>query len=293
MKLLSWPFEEWVDQAIWVAGILISCAALFAAMLVLYRLAEDWLGSRAAARQTVLFLGVYPFSFFFTRVYTESLFLLVSVAAVAGAYRGHWGSAGIWGGLTALTRPNGILIGLPLLLMAVADRPVLRRRLLGLAFVPLGLGLYCLYCYDLTGDPLYWMRAQQHWDYTLFNPPWEQVVILIETLVRDGVYTFLTSTEVAPYQLVHGVVGVVGIALTPLVFKRLGPALGVYVLVALLLPLSGSDLEGIGRYTLVLFPLFMALGTLESPRLREAIVIVSTLFLALFSGLFVTLHRIY
>ena len=279
-----------------MAGILISCAALFAAMLVLYRLAEDWLGSRAAARQTVLFLGVYPFSFFFTRVYTESLFLLVSVAAVAGAYRGHWGSAGIWGGLTALTRPNGILIGLPLLLMAVADRPalpVLRRRLLGLAFVPLGLGLYCLYCYDLTGDPLYWMRAQQHWDYSLFNPPWEQVVILIETLVRDGVYTFLTSTEVAPYQLVHGVVGVVGIALTPLVFKRLGPALGVYVLVALLLPSSGSDLEGIGRYTLVLFPLFMALGTLESPRLREAIVIVSTLFLALFSGLFVTLHRIY
>ena len=65
------------------------------------------------------------------------------------------------------------------------------------------------------------------------------------------------------------------------------------MLVSLLVPLSGSELEGIGRYTLVLFPLFMALATVESSRLRDAVVIVSTLFLALFSGLFVTLHRIY
>ena len=171
--------------------------------------------------------------------------------------------------------------------MAVLDRPEmprLRRRLCALTLVPIGLGIYCLYCYDLTGDPLYWMHAEEHWDYTVGNPPWEQVAVVIEALVRDGV---------APYQLVHGVVGVVGIALTPLVFKRLGPALGAYVLVSLLVPLSGSELEGIGRYTLVLFPLFMALATVESSRLRDAVVIVSTLFLALFSGLFVTLHRIY
>jgi len=59
-------------------------------------------------------------------------------------------------------------------------------------------------------------------------------------LVRDGFEAFLTSTEVAPYQLVHGVVGVLGLALTPLVFQRLGPAMGGYVLVSLLVPLSGS-----------------------------------------------------
>jgi Gpi18-like mannosyltransferase len=297
IKIVGWPFEARVDEAMWIGGILISVAALTMAMFALYRLAEDWLGSRAAARRTILYLAVFPFSFFFTRVYAESLFLLVSVMAVAGAYRGHWWSAGIWGGLTALTRPNGILIGLPLLLMAVLDRPSLSglaRRLVALTLVPVGLGIYCLYCWDLTGDPLYWLHAQQpNWNYSVGNLPWEQLVIVIEALVRDGVYGFLTSTDVAPYQLVHGVVGAVGIALTPLVFTRLGPAMGAYVLVSLLVPLSGSELEGIGRYTLVLFPLFMTLATFESPRLRDAIVIVSTLFLALFSALFVTLHRIY
>ena len=98
MKALTWPFEERVDQAIWVAGVLVS--ALTAATLALYRLAEEWLGSRAAAQRTILYLAVFPFSFFFTRVYTESVFLLVSVMAVAGAYRGRWWSAGVWGALT-------------------------------------------------------------------------------------------------------------------------------------------------------------------------------------------------
>ena len=118
---------------------MVSVVALTAATLALYRLAEEWLGSRAAARRTVLYLAVFPFSFFFTRVYTESVFLLVSVMAVAGAYRGRWWSAGVWGALTALTRPNGILIGLPLFLMAVLDRPgwsQLRRCLTALSLVP-------------------------------------------------------------------------------------------------------------------------------------------------------------
>jgi len=113
--------------------------------------------------------------------------------------------------------------------------------------------------------------------------------VVSEAFVRDGGAGDLTSTEVAPYRLVHGVVGVLGMALTPLVFQRLGPAMGAYVLVSLLVPLSGSELEGIGRYTLVLFPLFMAVATIDSVRLRDTIVIVSTLFLTLF----VALHRIY
>ena len=83
------------------------------------------------------------------------------------------------------------------------------------------------------------------------------------------------------------------LALTPAVFKRLGLAMGAYVLVSLLVPLSGSGLEGIGRYAAVLFPVFMLAGTNRSPRLHEAILIVCSIFLALFVSLFVTLHPVY
>ena len=69
--------------------------------------------------------------------------------------------------------------------------------------------------------------------------------------------------------------------------------MGAYVLVSLLIPLSGSALEGVGRYASVLFPAFMLLGSFKSQRVHEAILIVSALFLALFIGLFVTLRPIY
>jgi len=61
IRTLTWPFEERIDQAIWVSGVLVSVVALTAATLALYRLAEEWLGSRAAARRTILYLAVFPF----------------------------------------------------------------------------------------------------------------------------------------------------------------------------------------------------------------------------------------
>ncbi len=69
--------------------------------------------------------------------------------------------------------------------------------------------------------------------------------------------------------------------------------MGMYVLASGLIPLSSNSLEGIGRYAAVLFPGFMLLGSLESRRLHEAILISSALLLALFIVLFVTQHQIY
>jgi hypothetical protein len=93
--------------------------------------------------------------------------------------------------------------------------------------------------------------------------------------------------------LFHGVVALFLLACVPTVFTRLGAPLGCYVLVSLLVPLSGNALSGIGRYGAVLFPVFMMLATIESRRMHEALPIIWSLFLALFVGLFVTWHPIY
>jgi len=93
--------------------------------------------------------------------------------------------------------------------------------------------------------------------------------------------------------LFHGVVALIFLGLTPMIFSRLGVAMGAYVLVSLIVPLSGSVLEGVGRYASVLFPVFMLVGSFESRRLQEGLLIVATLFLALFVCLFVTGRPIY
>ncbi len=296
MRALAWPFGGG-DRALWIAGIAISYLCLFLGLAVLHRLtARTFGGDRATARRTVLYVAVFPFAYFFTQVYTESLFLLTSVSAVAAAVASRWGWAGLFGALASLTRPNGILIAVPLGLLALAGRPrlaELMRRAAAVALVPLGFGAFCAFAFRLTGDPFGWLRAQAQWGYTVGNRPWVELMRLLDGLERQGLYGYFFADPLAPYYFIHGMVALAFVALTPSVFARVGLALGAYVAVSLYVPLTGNALEGIGRYAVTLFPAFMLLGTITSRRVQEAILIGSALVLSLLASLFVALHPIY
>jgi Gpi18-like mannosyltransferase len=295
MRAVAWPFGGG-EKTIWLAGILVSCTAFALALVALHRFTERVFGDRETAARTVLYLAIFPFSLFFTRVYAESIFLLTTVLAVSRAHDGRWWRAGGWGALAAIARPNGILIGVPLAFMAMAGRPRLRElaaRFAALLLIPLALAGYCAYVYTLSGDPLGWLSAQAQWGYSLGHPPWEQLLKLIARIAKHGLYDYFFISQMAPYRLFHGVVALIFLGLAPSIFKRLGAGLGCYVLASLLVPLSGNALEGVGRYSSVLFPAFMVLGTVKSQRWHEAILIVSALFLALFVCLFVTGLPIY
>ncbi len=284
-------------QAYWVSAIVISYVSFFAALVLLHRLAERMLHGREAARRTVLYVAVFPFSFPFTRIYAESLFLLLSVAAVWGATEGRWRLAGACGALAALTRPNGILILAPLTIMALqmpATWPELMRRALPLLAVPAALGSYCVFVYSMSGNALAWLAAQAHWGYSIGHPPWATVLRTLESIEAQGLYGYVLATDGALYAVSHAVVGLTVIALTPSVFRRLGAAMGCYVALGILIPFSGNALEGIGRYSATLFPLFIYLGgTLRSRRVHETMLIVGSLWLALNIGFFVTQRPVY
>ena len=296
IRALAWPLGGG-DRALWIAGIALSYACLFVGLAVLHRLtATTFDGDREAARRTVLYVAVFPFAYFFTQVYTESLFLLTSVSAVAAAVASRWGWAGLFGALATLTRPNGILIAVPLGLLALAGRPrpsELARRVAALALVPLAFGAFCAFAHRLSGDPLGWLHAQAQWGYTVGNRPWGEVMRLLDGLEKQGLYGYFFSDPLAPYYFVHGMVALVFVALTPSVFTRVGVALGAYLAVSLYVPLSGNALEGIGRYAATLFPAFMLLGTITSRRAHEAILIGSALVLSLLTSLFAGFYPIY
>lgn len=294
MRAAAWPFGG-TDRAIWLAGIGISWLAFVLALLALHRLTERLCGDRQVARRAVLYLALFPFSIFFTRVYAESTFLLTSVLAVSRAHEGRWWRAGVWGALATLTRPNGILIGLPIGLMACrgcSSREVW-RRLMALGLMPLALAGYCGYAFWLSGDPLAWMKAESQWGYSIGHPPWQLLVDLIGRLLKYGPYDYFFVSNRAVFHLFHGLAAILFLMLMPAIFKRLGPAMGAYVLVSLLVPLSGNALEGIGRYASVLFPAFIVIGTLKSPRLHEAILIGGSMFRVFLASLFATGQPIY
>jgi hypothetical protein len=297
MALVGWPFGG-TEEAIWVAGIGISLVSFVLALAALHRLTEQLVGNREAARRAVLYVCVFPFSLFFSRVYAESLFLLTSILAVSCAYQQRWSGAGWWGAAATLARPNGILVAIPLGLLALRglrDQSTHGSwlRVLGLWPVPASLLAYCAYVYTLSGDPLAWLNAQAHWAYSLGHAPWQQLLKMLDRFVDYGFYGYFFVTPMAPFRLLHGAIALVFLALTPAVFRRFGAPFGAYVLVSLIVPLTSNALEGVGRYAAVLFPVFMLVASLRSRMLHEGILIGGALMLALLNCLFVTQYPIY
>ena len=95
-----------------VAGVVISLIAFMVALALLYRLVLLDFGEDVAAT-TVMLVAFCPVAFFFSAVYTESLFLALSVGAIYAARRERWLAAGLLGGFAAATRNGGVALILP------------------------------------------------------------------------------------------------------------------------------------------------------------------------------------
>ena len=100
----------------------------------------------------------------FTLAYTESLFLLLAVAAfLAAETRRPW-LAGLFITLATLTRPTGILLLLPLVVLYMQRdgwRPT--RAWVPLVLAPLAMLGWYGYLWWLTGDPMASFHAQAYW----------------------------------------------------------------------------------------------------------------------------------
>ncbi|MDQ2807931.1 MAG: hypothetical protein M3Z04_13640 [Chloroflexota bacterium] len=106
-----------------LAGLLISNVAFGLALVVVWYLV--WRDHPAAvADRTVWLLAAFPLGVFWSAVYTESLFLLLTVSCVLAARQGQWPSAGLLGALAVLTRWPGILLLAVLLTEWVAQARV-------------------------------------------------------------------------------------------------------------------------------------------------------------------------
>lgn len=161
--------------------------------------------------------------------------------------------AGLWGMLAALTRPPGILLVLPLLVMYMAQRRYrwqqVDLRLGWLLLVPAGLLLYMLYLDQLVGNPLAFVTQQERWGRS-FSAPWTPLL------------DFLKAPRAFGYQgaLLDFLVAGLVIALLPAVWLKLGNAYGIYALASILVPLTSGSLASISRYSLVVFPVFFVLA---------------------------------
>ena len=314
----------WVISSDLVAGILISLVSFAVALVLLYRLAALELGA-SAARACLLLMAFFPMAWTFSAVYNESLFLALSLGCILKARSGQWFWAGVLGALASATRPEGVLLVVPLVLMLLygprMDRIAVRGSRTGLArlappfrlsreagwvlLVPVGFGAYLL-ALKLAGiDPLSPFHAHRVWFRHFAGPfggVWDGAVA-----AWDGLRQLLHGPAPPVYFKVAGgdplIVGEQNLVLFGFlvaamialvgVFRRLPVAYGAYAVAILALPLSypvtPQPLQSISRYVTVVFPLFMWGGWwISKRRAITPAVAVSAVLLGLFTAQFAT-----
>ena len=151
-----------------LAGMLAANGALLAGLLLTgIAIAEQEDAGTAPVAQSLVALA--PGAVAFGMAYSDSLALAASAGLyVAARHRRRW-LAGLLFALVTLTRPPGILLGVPLaiVLWEQADRKTVRaivRQLAPLALGPVALLAFAAFQGVALGDPLAFLHAQADWD---------------------------------------------------------------------------------------------------------------------------------
>jgi hypothetical protein len=280
-----------------LAGIVISLAAAFASFLLLHRIAEERLGADGA-RRAVLYLAVFPFALFLQAVYSESLYLLLTLAAFVLAERRHFVLAGGAAGLALLTRPTGVALLPALAVLAWRERERL-RALAGLAIAPVLFAAYPLYLGLAEGDAWAFLRAQRFWSRHLspagplggiwdgLRAGWAGIEQLASGSHTHVYWTAVHDTDpirAATLNLECLAYLVLFVALAVLAWRRFGAPYGLFAALSLAIPLSVPSerwpLLSLPRFGLTIFPLFLALAVVGGrPRVHTAIVGISSILL--------------
>jgi hypothetical protein len=283
------------ERAFYVGGLIVSSVSFLLALIAVGRLATRLAGAAVAVR-TVWLIAVFPFSFFLTAVYADALYFCLAAWSLTFAYEERWRSACALASLAAATRIPGLAL-YPAIVLEYLRRHDFDVRSIAkelpafaiLAAGPLAIGGYYLWRY---GDPLAFLYArQQGWnrasglaafqrDYRYFLGDWSLNCNAIADCLR----------EFEPTRRTLGVwyLALIPISLALVVYARrtLGIGLTVWVVLSVVMGMI-NGLDGTGRFTSVLFPVFIAMALLLRSRAAFlAVCAVSIPFLLLFFGQF-------
>lgn len=257
-----------------LAGWIVSVVFLGLSAWALRRLVREF-HPKLDPETVTWYLLIFPTAFVLQAVYTESLFLFLSISAIYYALKKNYLAAGVFGFLGALTRHPGILIIIPLALeywRAHGLKGFWSWRWTPLLFVPAGTVSFFAYHYFKFGDFFLFFTLQKWWGRPFgFNPEH---------------FIFNTPPAIINFSL-DALAVVFGLVAIVMVWKRLRVSYALYMLASLALPLSSGSIAGISRYMLVLFPIFLWIAGWKNELSRRAWMLVSILLLGVYITLFV------
>jgi hypothetical protein len=289
------------------SGWIISHLAFLGGLIMAYKLIRmDF--SEKIARWSLVALAVFPTAFFFSAVYTESLFLFLSVTTLWAARKNDWLLAVIMCFFATMTRSAGIMLGAPLAVLFIQQHGWDLKRWFPKALLalvpPMGLVIFGWFLTTKDLGFLGWQEQQWQWNRFSAHPgrtfqcvfqgceetvrgfggPYEATVHPVsfrwlEELIDNPRWSFITSTEfrymVGQSQVLDVLVTILAFVLILIGLKKLPLFYSFWVIppmiVPLLAPSSVFPLMSMPRFVLPLLPLFVMAVLLLQNRRRLAI----------------------
>jgi len=268
-----------------LSALLVSNIAYIFAVFYLYKLVLlDF--EKEDALRSIIYFSIFPTAYFLHAAYTESLFLALTIASFYYARKDRWALSGVIGMLAATTRITGIIL-LPVLVIEYLSqrqykKENIRKDILWILIIALGLVLYLILNYITYGDPLKFLEIQSgHWSKHLAIP-------------TEGFFSAwggifwrppAESVYIGWFEIFFSLLGIILVIYS---FFRIRLSYSLYALATWLIVTSTSFWLSIPRYTLTIFPIFIVLAILgRRKEINYTVIFLSLIFYALFLSLFV------
>ncbi|MBI5127220.1 hypothetical protein HZA76_02070 [Candidatus Roizmanbacteria bacterium] len=269
-----------------ITGMIISSVSFFIGLMIFLKLfrSKFWL---------LIFLLVFPTSFFFSAIYTEGLFFLLLTLTLFFLKKENYQVVILLAILSALTKLVGVFLIIPIIFHLVG-KPQFRRELkwknLILVLSPfIGLGIYCLYLIKTTGNPLMFITSQP-----VFGANRSTNLIFLPQVIWRYLKIFITASHTWQYYVSIFEFLVFGFVLTILIidlfkhlkftenfklkienYDRLG--LNIFSFANILLPTLTGTLSSVPRYALFSLSLFIFLSEIRNKWIK---IVIAVVFLA-------------
>lgn len=272
----SLPFRAFLDleHAFFAGALLVSSVSFVLGLKAVDRFTVAVAG-REVADRTMWLIAVFPFSFFFTAVYADALYFCLCAWSLTLAVEERWYPACALAAMAMMTRIPGVALvpalGIEYLRQNNWRIGFASKAATCLAILAIGPIVMASYYQWRYGNPLEFLHARQ--------VGWNRASG-IAGYVRDFNYFFETpifncsgiADCVKEFAPTRALLGVIYLALLPLSIgvvisgaRTVGVAATTFALVSIALALP-NGFDGVGRFTLVLFPFFVSLALLLKNR---------------------------
>lgn len=272
------------------AGTLLSLLFTAVSFVLLYQVVYEEYGT-AVARLTIILLALFPTALFFYSIYSEALFLLLTVLAYGLARKRQWVWAAVVCLVAGLSRTNGFLVAVLVAVEYLSQHHFDRRSwfssFLLLAAGVAGLVLFQIYLWLTFGDLLHTLTVQREWG-RYITWPWITVWDTLKVaLTGQGVGEYWFWHLVAWEELLFAAFFLIA---TIASWRLLRLSCAAYLTLTFILyassygPPYATALFGMPRYVVPLFPIFIVMAiVLQGRTWLWAVLLASTMLLAAFT----------